>query len=157
MKLNRDILYAIRIIRVKSNRYIHELKKKLFVHMVNETWKNLFYKIWGTKKFILWNMRDYGSNYINFYLTILSLKNDHMQGTWWILIKKLVENLNRDQIWSMWICKGRKNTFLKVRDEKNYFTKYEGYFEQFSQLVIYIHFTTDRFSDKCSCWLLTSG
>ena len=35
-KLNRDILHAIRIIQVQSNRYIHEFKKKLFVHMINE-------------------------------------------------------------------------------------------------------------------------
>ena len=32
--------------------------------------------------------------------------------------KELVGNLGRDQIWSMWIYKGRKITLLKVRDGK---------------------------------------
>ena len=46
--------------------------------------------------------------------------------------KELVGNLGRDQIWSMWIYKGWKITLLKVKDEKSYFIKYEGRFEQFS-------------------------
>ena len=32
--------------------------------------------------------------------------------------QKLVGNLGRNQIWPMWICKGRKITLLKVRDKK---------------------------------------
>ena len=45
MKSYRDILHDIRTVWVKSNRYIHGFKKKLFVHMVNEGWKNLFSEI----------------------------------------------------------------------------------------------------------------
>ena len=47
--------------------------------------------------------------------------------------QKFGGNLSRDQIWSMWICKGCKNTLLKVRDEKNHFTKCEKRFERFFQ------------------------
>ena len=38
-------------------------------------------------KIILSNVKDYGLNYMKFDLTILSLKNDHVQGMWWILAK----------------------------------------------------------------------
>ena len=47
--------------------------------------------------------------------------------------KKLVRNLGRDQIWSIWICKERKITLLKVRDEKSNLVKYEERFEWFFQ------------------------
>ena len=47
--------------------------------------------------------------------------------------KKLVENLNRDQIWSTWICKGHIITLLKVRDKKSHFVKCEERFEWFSK------------------------
>ena len=91
MKLNKDILHIILIVQVKSNRYIHELKKtyctwsmmdeKIYFEKCEE-WKNSFYEMWekkqfifikmlGMKKFILWNMKDYESNYIKFDLIIL--------------------------------------------------------------------------------------
>ena len=48
--------------------------------------------------------------------------------------QKLVGNLGRSQIWPMWLCKGYKITLLKVGDETNYFTKFEGRFEWFSPM-----------------------
>ena len=56
--------------------------------------------------------------------------------------QKLVEHLDKDQIWPMWIFKGRKITLLKVKDEKSYFTKCEGYFERFSQINIFPYIYT---------------
>ena len=47
MKSNKDMLHAICTIQVKLNIYIHELKKKLFVHMVNEDEKIHFVKYEG--------------------------------------------------------------------------------------------------------------
>ena len=44
-------------------------------------WNNSFCKMLWMKNFILWNVRDYESNYIKFDLIILPLKNDHVQGT----------------------------------------------------------------------------
>mgnify|MGYP004714726263 CR=1 FL=1 len=49
---NRDILHAIYTVQEKLNRYIHEFKKKLFVHMINKGMKKVFYKIWRIKKLI---------------------------------------------------------------------------------------------------------
>ena len=55
--------------------------------MKYEGWKNSFCEMWGKKKFILWNVRDSSLDYVNFDLTILPLKNNHVQGTWWIQTK----------------------------------------------------------------------
>ena len=53
------------------------------IHFVKcEGWKNSFCEMWGTKKFILWNVKDNGSDYVKFNLIILPFKNDHVQGTW---------------------------------------------------------------------------
>ena len=109
--------------------------------MINKRWKNSFWKMWRMKKFILWNVRDekiyfmkceglwielYKIWFDNFALKIWSRARHVVNSD-----KKLVGNLSRDQIWPMWICKGCKITFLKMRDEKSYFTKCEGRFERF--------------------------
>ena len=82
------------------------------IHFVKyEGWNNSFCKMLGTKKFILWNVRDYESDYVKIWFDNFALKKwshaSHMVDS----DQKLVGNLGRDQIWSMWICKGRKLYF----------------------------------------------
>ena len=40
--------------------------------------KNSFCEMWETMDWIMWNVRNYGSDYVKCDLTILSLKNDHV-------------------------------------------------------------------------------
>ena len=70
----------------------------------------------------------------NFDLKILPSKNKKWSHANHVMDfgQKLVGNLRRDQIWSMWIYKGYKITLLKVRDKKIYFVKCKGRFERFS-------------------------
>ena len=66
-----------------------EMKKSILKNMRDEKihfvkckrQNNSFCKMLRMKKFILWNVKDYELDYIKFDLTILFLKNDHVQGT----------------------------------------------------------------------------
>ena len=69
MKSNRNILYAIHTIQLKSNKHVHEFSKirkaihiydqqrdEKFYFVKYEGWKNLFCKIWETMDRIMWNI-----------------------------------------------------------------------------------------------------
>ena len=64
------------------------MKDGNFYFVKCEKQKKLFCEIWGTKKFILWNSKNYILYYIKYNLIILSIKNDYVQGAWWILTKQ---------------------------------------------------------------------